>query len=138
MADTDEYFMKLRDALRVDLWYPRCDDRPKHVIVGLVDVRVGEDIRISYDFDRDGWSIEQDQCTAGDQEEHEDEWVEVAFVGKLDPDEKLDAAERARRFDAEAERFRGALRVLRDARTDEELERARGYADKLLNAKDEP
>lgn len=36
-----------RDGLHVDLWYPRCDDRVEHLVVGLVDVRAADDIRIS-------------------------------------------------------------------------------------------
>ena len=42
------------DSVHVDLWYPRTANPIKAVQVGLVDVRAADDIRIEYDFDRDG------------------------------------------------------------------------------------
>ncbi len=65
----------------VKLWYPR--NRPtKAVVVELMDVRATDDIRISYDFDRDGWVVEQ----AFTHEWHmgdltcDPNWREVAFI----------------------------------------------------------
>lgn len=46
--------------------------------VGLEHVRAADDIRISYDFDRDGYKIEQSRITA-DYQSMED-WQEVAFI----------------------------------------------------------
>ena len=46
------------DTWQVDLWYPREEGMVKFLQLGLIDVRAGEDIRISYDFDRNGWKIE--------------------------------------------------------------------------------
>lgn len=81
----------------VNLWYPRagwtnmepyrnCD----MIEVGLMDVRSADSLRISYDFDRDGWKIEQAWIEVvsvppspehshgyGD---HADRWEEVAFI----------------------------------------------------------
>lgn len=69
------------DAILVDLCYPRCGQRPTAVEVGLSDVRAADSVRISYDFDRDGWIVQQ--ATRFSWEMHEDPnqgWVEVAFV----------------------------------------------------------
>lgn len=41
-----------------DFIYPRTDDRVRRLRVGLEDVRAANDIRIRFDFDRDGWVIE--------------------------------------------------------------------------------
>ena len=69
-------------GLAIDLWYPRAEDRPKFIEVGLVDVRAADDIRISYDFERDGWKIEQASRFewSGDDEVMDPDWREVAFV----------------------------------------------------------
>lgn len=77
----------------VELMYPRLakDDpeRPTHVEVGLCDVRAADSIRISYDFQRDGWKIEQAQRFRWEVSEELNErglscgdpgWIEVAFV----------------------------------------------------------
>lgn len=78
--DTD-YFAQCDRTLLVDLWYPRSEDRPNEVIVGLVDVRAADDIRITYDFDRDGWRIEQAQRFSWPNDNDMDPaWKEVAFV----------------------------------------------------------
>ncbi|WP_417744794.1 hypothetical protein [Rosistilla oblonga] len=54
----------------------------KRIQVGLTDVRAADDIRISYDFERDGWKIEQAsvfEWEAGDQV-CDPCWKEVAFL----------------------------------------------------------
>ena len=69
------------DTAVVDLWYPRVEGQQTHVEVGLVDVRAADSIRISYDFDRDGWVIEQAAAFEWDGEDDCDpQWGEVAFV----------------------------------------------------------
>lgn len=82
MSNADIYFAVDGDTLSVELWYPRSDNRPKHVEVGLLDVRAADEIRISYDFDRDGWKIEQQQRFRFPEEDKERDpmWKEVAFV----------------------------------------------------------
>jgi hypothetical protein len=70
------------DTAYIDLWYPSCDGRQKYLDVGLVDVRSADGLRISYDFDRDGWKIEQAsvfefECDDKVQDAH---WQEVAFI----------------------------------------------------------
>jgi hypothetical protein len=70
------------DTVGVDLWYPRSEGRAKFIEVGLMDVRAADAIRISYDFERDGYVIEQAstfQWESDDKEQDED-WQEVTFV----------------------------------------------------------
>ena len=71
------------DTAHVDLWYPRNEDsQVKYVQVGLMDVRASDDIRVSYDFDRDGWKIEQSSVFewSADDQVCDPCWKEVAFV----------------------------------------------------------
>jgi hypothetical protein len=74
---------QIHDELHIDIWYPRCDENPiKSIVIGLMDVRAADNIKVTYDFDRDGWKIEQASvfewvftdkvCDPG--------WKEVAFV----------------------------------------------------------
>lgn len=66
----------------LDLWYPRVAGQPQFVELGLMDVRAADDLRISYDFERDGWKIEQAQVFSWeiDDELCDPKWREVAFV----------------------------------------------------------
>lgn len=70
------------DVMQIDLWYPRLDDAKVRTIqVGLSDVRAADDVRISYDFHRDGWSIAQASTFQWNMDEDpDDDWQEVAFV----------------------------------------------------------
>lgn len=84
-----EYASLRGDVVAVDLWYPRQEERPKAIEVGLVDVRAADDIRIEYDFSRDGWVIKQATrfCwPAGG--ECDPNWKEVAFVQAWALDER--------------------------------------------------
>jgi len=69
------------DVIHVDLAYPRSDGEAKCVQVGLMDVRAADDIRISYDFERDGWVIQQaSKHGPWEADETPDEgWTEVGF-----------------------------------------------------------
>ena len=71
------------DTVTVDLYYPRSQgDRARFVEVGLSDVRAADTVRISYDFDRDGWRIEQASVFEWsiDDKVCDSGWIEVAFV----------------------------------------------------------
>ena len=72
------------ETAHVDLWYPRSEGKTiRAVQVGLVDVRAADDIRITYDFDRDGYVIQQQVTWERFEDEPEDateDWREVAFV----------------------------------------------------------
>jgi len=69
------------DTATVDLEYPRSNEI-KFIEVGLCDVRAADSIRISYDFKRDGYKIEQASIFEwnGDDIESDPDWKEVAFV----------------------------------------------------------
>lgn len=67
----------------VELFYPRNKDTKYNaIIVGLSDVRAADDIRISYDFNRDGWKVEQANIFEWDSNDpiKDPDWQEVAFV----------------------------------------------------------
>lgn len=86
------------DSLIAELFYPPRDDhsenpqdRARYIKVDLCDVRAADGLRISYDFDRDGWKVEQLRWEAGyvtrfgrdggpdEHYEWPEEWVEVSF-----------------------------------------------------------
>lgn len=71
-----------KNDLNVEIWYPRNHDKG-YVYLHLVDVRASEGIRLIYDFDRDGWAIEQEEMyefggTILSKEPNS--WKEVAFI----------------------------------------------------------
>lgn len=73
--------------LHVDLSYPRLEDSElKEIQIGLCCVRAADDIRISYDFNRDGWVIKQE---TGQDEEGNTEWKEVAFCRAWQLDDEM-------------------------------------------------
>jgi len=78
---TDTHYHRHGDTLFVNLEYPRIEGKPQHVQVGLEDVRAADDIRLTYDFDRDGWRIEQAMVHEWgyDDEDQDPQWTETAF-----------------------------------------------------------
>lgn len=73
---------RIGDDVHVTLAYPRSDGEANAIQVHLSEVRAADRIRISYDFERDGWKIEQPSNHgpwAGN-EEPDEGWREVAFV----------------------------------------------------------
>lgn len=83
-------------VVMVELSYPPRETEPTErpnpsvIEVGLMHVRAADNLRISYDFARDGWSIKQASTFSWSVDEVEDEdWQEVAFVqawGRKKPD----------------------------------------------------
>ena len=69
-------------TIHLDLWHPLEPGCPSEVEVGLVDEsRAADSIRLSYDFERDGWRILQASRFPGPVDAtHGDDWAEVAFV----------------------------------------------------------
>lgn len=65
------------DVVTICLQYPR-NSQHKSIEIDLEDVRAADNIRVSYDFDRDGWKIEQDKKAHLDG--IDEEWVEVSFI----------------------------------------------------------
>ena len=70
-----------KDELCCTLYYPRIGPIDK-IEVDLSDVRAADSIRISYDFTRDGWKIEQASIFEwdGDDKVCDPDWQEVAFI----------------------------------------------------------
>jgi len=70
------------ETAKYDFWYPGVGAGPGYLTVGLVDVRAADEIRIHYDYDRDGWSIEQASIFSWDVDDAvcDPDWQEVAFV----------------------------------------------------------
>lgn len=87
LNEEQKYFLDNIDfhtnTAMVEISYPRLENNKiKNIEVGLSDVRAADNIRISYDFDRDGWKIEQASIFSWDIEDTEmdPDWQEVAFV----------------------------------------------------------
>lgn len=83
------------ETISVDLCYPRMDDeRVRAIEVGLSDVRAADQIRITYDFERDGWKIEQASIFEWEVDDAvcDRGWKEVAFIpawSQEDPAKRL-------------------------------------------------
>ncbi len=87
MGKLEDYQLKVEqftdNELHYDLWYPGIGGNPTHLQIGMMAVRATDGIRVSYDFGRDGWVIEQGgvwSWTEDDPEPHDEDWQEVAFV----------------------------------------------------------
>ena len=67
----------------VELWYPEMDNPTGTTVqIGLCHVRAARDIRVHYDFERDGYSITSQDYDPTDEsvEPIDVPWTEVAFV----------------------------------------------------------
>lgn len=84
-------------TLDIDLYYPRPQSKDAtKVVLGLRDIRASDGVRLSYDFERDGWIIEQASIFEweGDDDVCDPDWQEVAFIeswGREKGDEESDA-----------------------------------------------
>ena len=91
------------NELHVELTYPpRSEEESekegqiRHVLVDQESVRASDGIRMHYDYERDGWSIEQASRFQWETEEqanapNAEDWQEVAFVqswARKDPNEE--------------------------------------------------
>lgn len=80
----------------IELSYPR-NNKVDSIQVGLSDVRSTDDLRIKYDFERDGWVIQQPrsyyESIGEDDYDLKIEWIESAFCPawkyELDSDEEF-------------------------------------------------
>lgn len=77
--------MKEKFSRHIDLYYPRLakDPYPAHhtdvvdtIYISLMDVRAARDIRIQYDFDRDGYVVSAQTWDS----DADGPWNEVALV----------------------------------------------------------
>jgi hypothetical protein len=91
--DVVKHIEQYGDALHIDIWYPQLENSPiKAVQVGLMDVRAADDIRIEYDFERDGWVIKQAQVFEWEADDDicDPQWKEVAFIQAWASERKQD------------------------------------------------
>ncbi len=86
--------MSEKHTRTVELSYPRLANDPDMsdvcnivdtIEVGLEDVRAARDIRIQYDFDRDGYVITAQKWDS----DYDSPWLEVGFVVGSDGEESL-------------------------------------------------
>jgi hypothetical protein len=68
------------DTKTVEHWYPRTGDNPKFIEIELMDVRAADNLRVSYDYKRDGWVIEQQQSKISGICSDKGEWKEMYFA----------------------------------------------------------
>ena len=78
------------DHLHFDLYYPR-NRGIKHFVIGLMDVRAADAIRVSYDYDRDGYIIEQPSISQWEVDDKiaDPGWKEVAFIEPFKSDKRF-------------------------------------------------
>lgn len=69
---------KEKNVIHVEINYPR-NSQLDTIEIGLCEVRAADDIRIKYDFKRDGWVIYQSRTFYPNGEGFEEEWIESAF-----------------------------------------------------------
>ena len=81
LVDGEPVYAK-REVPTIDLFYPREDGNATELEIGLMDVRAADSILVSYDFERDGWSIKQASTFRWDVNDTicDPDWQEVAFV----------------------------------------------------------
>lgn len=77
--------MDIKGDVYLDWMYPQIYGGEKgfnYVTLGMCHVRAADNIRIHYDSDRDGWSIEQASVFSWDGNDPvcDPDWQEVAFV----------------------------------------------------------
>lgn len=79
--DRDQFHVRGR-RICVELFYPRLDNRANEIEIGLSDVRSSDGLLISFDFDRNGWSIKQASTFSWDCDDTvcDPDWQEVAFI----------------------------------------------------------
>lgn len=68
--------------LCVDFFYPRNEDKINEIEIGLSDVRASDGIKIHYDFERDGYVVEQPYFIEVDKGDYIDQgidWKETGF-----------------------------------------------------------
>ena len=78
----DEY-EKDGDLGRLTIFYPNVEGNTQEVDIDFMDVRVIYGIRVSFDFDRNGWVIKQHVDYSMD------EWEETDFIDNMDHPETL-------------------------------------------------
>lgn len=78
------------DTIHAELYYPRAANARKRVTVGMTDTRLCDDITITYDFGRNGWSVTREVVRVHDGRQRIERTgvvVEVAFVAAFTEDQ---------------------------------------------------
>lgn len=72
----------MSDTKFIELEYPRSEGNAKYIQIGLMDLRASDDIRVEYDFQRDGWVISQASVFEWSIEDSicDPLWKEVVFI----------------------------------------------------------
>ena len=93
-GENNFHVIKHGDVLDVTLTYPpytdadNAHDQCRHIEVNQESVRASDGIRMHYDYDRDGWVIEQPRVR--DPNPDIEEWTEVAFIQSWALDETIE------------------------------------------------
>lgn len=68
--------------LQIELKWPGVQGNSTHVRISLMDVRCADDLRIGYDYGRDGWVVSQAKVHEWEEDDkvRDHGWTEVAFV----------------------------------------------------------
>ncbi len=84
------------DTLSVELTYPKISSQGiKFIEVDQESVRASDGIRMFYDYDRDGWAIQQPTRLIWNKEPYDMGWKEVAFIQSWGLREEQEAWERS-------------------------------------------
>ena len=78
--------------IKFDFTYPRVDKNINKIEIGLSDVRSSDSIRVSFDFERSGWKIEQPYIDEiqmdGYVDASQEIWEEVGFFPNWNLEDK--------------------------------------------------
>lgn len=88
MSEHETFYRKAMITYRPPVLTAELYDEITCVEIGLEHVRAADAIRVSYDFERDGYKIEQSRWT--DDDVTGDLWQEVAFIPAWGLDERKD------------------------------------------------
>ncbi len=88
------HITRISDTLSVEMTYPEISENGvKFIEIDQESVRASDGIRLTYDYDRDGWSIMQPTKMCWVDEPCDMGWEEVAFIESWALREKQEAWE---------------------------------------------
>jgi len=81
-----------KDTITIEFSFPRLENKIKYIKLGIEDIRASDGIRIHYDFERDGYVVEQYYIIEKDMGTYIDAatetWEEVGFFQSWALEEK--------------------------------------------------